>query len=208
MVTVITLVSNREGFDNLKRNIVSFESDWKIGLDILCIVSDYNLYLECRNFLHENVDKGECLVVYEQDATLKSGKEYLDWKNEYVFLLAENVRVPSGGITKLYKTYLEKPQAGFITGEWNLFPTVRWVKDIYGAPKYIYSNEPSPYGLRMDIDVAEVYGIMTKTNLYKELFCLDNLDGYGSHSFGIRLRRQGYKNYINTGVEYKYGGNE
>ena len=206
MITITTILSGRSGFEALKRNLVSLEPDWKIGVDILCVVTDKSLFVECRNFLNENVDKGECLVFYDKDATLKSVGEYLGSRNPLVFILAENVILPIGGLSKLYRNYLEYPDAGFVTGECKDYPVVRWVRDIYGAPQYIYSNEKTEYDLFTKIDVCPVLGILTKTHLYKELFCLDNLEGYGSYSYGIRLRRQGYQNYINTGVEYKHGG--
>lgn len=208
MISIITSVSSEEGFENLKRSLINLEPDWKLGVDLLCFVSDKNLYLECRDFLKENVDRGECLVLFEEGEPFKKGVEIVSGKNPYVFLASEKVLIPRGGVTQLYKDFLEKPKAGLISGRFTAYPTVYWVKDIYGElPHYIYSNEKDiGLGLLMDIDTCTISGVMTKTDLYKELFNFSNLEGYGGYSFGIRLRRQGYKNYLDTGVELKFGG--
>ena len=205
MITIITLVSSRDGFETLKRNLINFEPDWNLGVDLLCLVSDKKLYLECRDFLLDNANRGECRVVLGD--SLKHGREEIEGKNPYIFILGEGILIPFGGLTRLYNTMSDKPQAGFVSGVFKQYPVVYWVKDIYGSPKYVYSNEKTNYDLRMSVDVAPVHGLLTKTNLYKELFCMSDLDGYGGYSFGIRLRRQGYKNYVDTGVEYKHRRN-
>ena len=76
MITIITLVSSRDGFETLKRNLINFEPDWKLGVDLLCLVSNKKLYLECRDFLLENVNRGECRVVLGD--SLKDGKENIE----------------------------------------------------------------------------------------------------------------------------------
>ena len=204
MITVITSITKQQGFENLQRNLVSFESDWQLGMDILCLVADKQLYLEVRDYLKQNVDRGESLIVYDEGG-LKAGGEYLGNRNEFVFLLDEDTLIPSGHITKLYNNYLDKRGAGFISGIEREFPCVLWVEDLYAQPRYIWSNTKDQHGL-IEVDTSPVYGILTKANTYKELFCLGDLDSYGSLSYGIRLRRQGYQNYVNTEVEYKHGG--
>lgn len=203
MISIVSLVTKTAGFENLKRNLISLEPDWKLGVDILCLVDDKELYLEVRDFLAQSVNRGEVLVVY--DESLKAGKEYLSNKNEFVFLLSEDTLIPGGCLTKLYQDYIEKREAGFISGIDKSFPSVFWVKDLYGQPKYVFSNEKDLEGLA-EVDTSPIYGLLTRASTYKELFCLGDLDGYGSLSYGIRLRRQGYQNYINTGVAYRHGG--
>lgn len=210
MISIITSISDNEGFENLKRSLINLEPDWQLGVDLLCIVRDEKLYLESRDFLRENVDRGECLVLFEDtDEPFKRAVEIVSNKNKYVYLASEKILIPRGGITQLYKDFLEKPKAGLITGRFTGFPTVYWVKDVYDElPHYIYSNEKDlGLGLLMDIDTCTISGVMTTMDLYKELFDFSNLEGYGGYSFGIRLRRQGYKNYLDTGVELKFGGN-
>lgn len=206
MISVITLISSRSGLEVLKRNLASLEPDWKLGVDLLCIVNDKTLYLECRDYLLTAVDRGECLVVYDDNGKLKSGLEYIWGNNPYVFLLKEGVILPRGTLKRLYKNYLENPNAGFITGDCGEYPAIWWVKDIYGSPRYVYQNEKPGVQSITEVDVCLDGGLMTKYGLYKDVYCLGELDGYGEYSFGVRLRRQGYQNYINTGVEYKNGG--
>ena len=205
MITIITLINNQEDYEVLKRNLVSLETDWDLGLALLCIVSNKELYLEVRNFLLENVNRGECRVVY--GSSLKDGKDYLSDNNSLVFLLNVGVIIPQNTLTRLYKNYVDKPQAGFISGILKEYPIACWVKNIYSHPQFVYFNEKEKYDLLMDVDVSACWGLLTKVSLYKELFCTEGLDGYGEYSFGIKLRRQGYKNYVDTGVEYKHRRN-
>lgn len=209
MITVIYPLTTQKGFQRLKRNLNSLEQDWNLGMDFLCVTNDKNLYLEAKNYLLENIDRGECLVAYsEKDNLLKGATELVELKNRYTYVANENLILPHGTITKLYKDLLERPEAGFISGVYTEYPTVYWVKDIYGLPQYIYSNEKTGFDAIMDIDTIAPYGFLTKTQLFKELYGLSDLDGYGGHSYGIRLRRQGYKNYIDTGVEFKDEGDK
>lgn len=209
MITVIYPLTTRKGFEKLKRNLNSLEPDWELGIDFLCIIGDKDLYLEARDYLLERIDRGGCLVSYsESENLLRAGVDLVDSKNKYIYLANENLIMPHGSITKLYKDLLERPEAGFISGVYTKYPSVYWVKDIYGLPQYIYSNEKPEFAAIMDIDTTTTYGLLTKVDLYKELFSLSDLEGYGSYSYGIRLRRQGYKNYIDTGVQFKDGGEQ
>ena len=205
MISVITTITNRKNLKTLQENLVALEADWHLGVDLLCLVGNENLYLEVRDYVASAVDKGEPLVVYD-DKGLKAGQEYLGSRNEYVFLLGENIRIPTGCLTKLMKDFDNKKSAGFIGGVRKELPSVYWVDDIYGSPHYVYSNEKKDLEGLIEVDVSPVYGLLTKTQLYKELFCLSDLDGYGSLSYGIRLRRQGYKNYLSMEVGLRDGG--
>ncbi len=205
MITVITKISNDKGFNLLKKNLTNLEPDWKIGLNLLCVISDKNLYLKCRDYLQCNIERGECLVVFNEKDGLKAAKDYLNNSNDLVFLLNEGVELSYGGLGKLYETFMEKPWAGFITGLFKEYPQVYWVKDLYGSPQFIYYDKNKSFDLIMGIDISPVFGILTKKSLYKELFCLSDLENYGGYSYGIRLRRQGYQNYINTGVILRGG---
>lgn len=201
MISVITSVIDRQGFENLERNLISLEPDWNLGMDLLCIVKEENLFEEVGDFLKKGVNRGKCVVV-QDDKGLKAGGDYLEYKNDYVFLLDNRMLLQSGSITSLQKGFLDNPTAGFIGGLNGNQPSVYWVKDIYGVPQYIYSEGDLERGL-IEVDTSSVHGILTKTNLFEELFGLSDLDGYGSLSFGIRLRRQGYQNYVDTRVRYR-----
>ncbi len=207
MISIITSVTNEKNLDRLKTSYFNVEKDMQLGLNWLCLVNNEGLYLECRNFF-DSSDK-ENLVVYSRKENLnKESIQYLTWANPYTYIANENVIIPSGGLTKLYKDFLEKPTAGLITGEFIEFPISYWVKDIYGDAEYINpsSVDGNNFEMLMDIDTTSIYGIMTPTNLFKEYFGMGDLENYGNRSYGIRLRRQGYKNYLDTSVKFRYGG--
>ncbi len=87
MIRIITSISDRAGFENLKRSLINLEPDWSLGVDIICLVRDEKLYVESRNFLRENVDRGECLVLFnETDEPLKEGVNIVSDKIPYVYL--------------------------------------------------------------------------------------------------------------------------
>lgn len=204
MISVIYPITTKRGTENLKRNLASLEVDRSIGLDFLILVNNQDLFLEVRDFA-VNVDSS--LVVYsEQDNLLKVAKEYLTPKNEYVFLANENIILPPTSLVKLYEDFLNNRCAGFISGEFQDRPTVYWVENVLyyeKDPKYIYSNERKIEGNLIEVDTISVYGLLTRLKLYNEYFCMEDLDRYGGHSFGVRLRRSGYQNYVDTRVKYK-----
>ena len=210
MITLIIPITNRQGYENFKRSLVNLETDWHLGINVVCLVADGNekLLLECKKFLTENIDLGNCLVLHEKGDLYKKASLYIGLSDDYVFLANENVVIPLNAITKLYADYLEYRGAGFITGVFEAYPTVYWVEDIYEDkdPRYIYSNERPLLDRIVEVDVSATYGILTKSSLYRSLYCLHNHKKYGQLSYGIWLRRQGYKNYIDTTV--KYGENK
>lgn len=202
MVTLIYPITRRQSLESLKRSLANLEPDWKLGVDLLCVVKWKNLYTEVRDYLQANVDRGEVLTVYEPDGDpLKRAKEYIGSKNKYVYLSGEVV-IPYNALGKLYRNYIENPNLGFVTGISTDYPLAYWVEDIYGWSKFIRSNEKNLEGDTIEIDISSPYGMLTKTDLYKELFCMSDLDEYSGYSYGIRLRRQGYKNLLDMRVEY------
>ena len=210
MVTLITLISGRKGFDNLKKTLVNLEPDWKIGLNILCLVSDENIFPEVRNYLVNVVNRGECLIEYVKNGTLKSGEPFLSDKKEFVFLLDENIVLPFRGLSKLVNNYVEKSTAGVISGIVENSPNFFWVENIYDEfPDYKCSDRKlEDYALLENVDICPSVGMLTEKSLYREFFCSEDLESYGENSFCIKLRRRGYMNYVNTGVKYKQGGIE
>ena len=203
-------ITDRKGFDFLKRNLVNLEPDWKLGVDLLCMVQNKNLYTEVRNYLQTDIDRGEVLIIHEPEGNLlKKAKNYIGTKNEYVYLSAEQ-KIPYNVLEKLYKSYLEKQSLGFVTGIYTTYPEVYWVDDIYNSgeksPKFFSTDEKEIPGSVVNIDTASPYGMLTKTDLYKELFCMEDLDKFGKYSYGIRLRRKGYQNLLDMSVEF--GGKE
>lgn len=204
MITAILPVSYSGGFENLKRNIIGLSADLERLGDVLCIVSDKNLYLECRDILKEYEPNIECLTVYsDRQYPIREALNYLGDKNEYVFVVNENLYLPPKTISRLYEDYLDHPKAGFIAGHFTEYPIGYWVDDIYSeTPKVIYSNERE-LELLQEVDlVLPPYGLLTRTNTFKELFFKGSPKGA---EYGLNLRKQGYKNYIDTAIKLNYG---
>lgn len=209
MVTLIYPITTKEGFENLKRSLINLEFDLELGIDILCLVKEgeEELYLECSDFLRQNYDQGESLVVYERGDLYKKSQLYISSKNDLVFLANEKIVIPPKAITTLHGGYLELPGAGFISGQFVDYPIVYWVEDIYEKknPKYIYSNEREGEGRYLEVDASGIYGLITRFENFRDLFYMEDLDKYGHLSYGIRLRRRGYQNYIDTTIRLTGG---
>lgn len=210
MITIITIVHFESDFEGLKRNLASLEPDWKLGLNLLCLATNEKIFLECRNFLKENIDRGECLVVYEKKAEVEGFKAANGYLNDegWVLLLDNAWVLPEGTLEKLYKQTLEIRGPGFISAvagiNENMF---LWVKDIYDIPDFIGANINELSGM-VPIDIAAPRGLLTQTKLFKEVFCTGGIDGAGEFSYGIKLRRQGYQNYLNTEVKMRRANSE
>ena len=100
MITLIYPITRESGFEKLKRSLVNLEPDWKLGVDLLCIVQNKELYTGARDYLQLNVDRGEVLTVYEPDGNpLKKATEYIGLKNQYVYLSGEIV-IPHSALGK------------------------------------------------------------------------------------------------------------
>ena len=208
MITIVTYISTQQGFENLKKSIINLESDYGLGLNILCIVGEKELYLTCRNWLQMNVDRAGCLTVfYDGDNPLEWSKENLTFNDPYVYLANQNVVIPRGGISLLYSDYVYKPTAGFISGLFAEYPTVCWVEDIYdvGSERYRWGDKKIHNDNLAEVDTVYPTGLLTKSLVFRDLFCKTKLEGYDNLSYGIRLRRQGYKNYLDTRVRLMYG---
>lgn len=203
MITAILPISYRGGFDNLKRNVVNIAADLRNN-NLLCIVSDKNLYLECKEFLHEYFNDSECLVVYsERQYPLRESLDYLGDKNEFVFVANENLYLPPNAILKLYNDFLQYPKAGFIAGHFTEYPVGYWVDDIYSrTPKVLYSNEKELESIQEVDIILPPFGLLTKTNNFKELFFRSVAH---NGNYGLALRRQGYTNYVDTSIKFRYG---
>lgn len=203
MVTLITTIKNKNQLESLYRNLVCLEPDRKLGLDFLCLASQ-DLYLECRNKIPALFDGGECIVVSVPDPDFKCAKEYLTDKNKYVFLSSSDYVMSFGCVGKLYRDYLENRDAGFISGmALNFGNAFYWVKDVYGYPDFCGLREKELFNGLNPIDIASPRALMTKTSIFKDVYCSANVDGGFEYSFGIKLRRQGYQNYLDTRVELR-----
>lgn len=194
MISLVTIIESESDFDNLKRNLNSLEPDWKLGVDILCLVADEELYPKVRNYLQGVADKGDCLVVFGEPF-FEEVKQYLNDKNEYIFLLGKGTILPSGSLTRLYFDYLLYRGAGFVSGAGSYIKVKDFYKEFVGNKIILDNSEPNGIDY---VDSCKPKALLTKTNLFKEFW--QDVEDYGEYSYGINLRRKGYQNYIDNRV--------
>lgn len=207
MVTVILPVSTSGGFENLKRVLLSLESDLDISMSILAIVSDKDLYIPIRNYLNENIDFTETLTVYTERKHPIKEALFQVGESDYVFIWNEKVILPNNTISRLLKDYSELPNAGFIMGHFMEYPLNYWVDDVYSdSPKCMLSSDRELRGLT-EIDLGWCFGLMTKTITFKDYFFRSISGTSNGVAYGLTLRRKGFRNFVDRNIELRYGGN-
>lgn len=119
--------------------------------------------------------------------------------SDYLFLLEDDTLPPLNIMKKLVSHMLSNPYAGFITaaelGRWGFLHLGAWkANDVYVPTKI-----ESPYletGLQ-EIDAAGLYCCLVRRDIYMNHYFKPFEDILGPDvDFGIELRKQGYKNYI------------
>ena len=140
MISLIIPITTRVGLNNFEKTLVNLETDFNLGLDILCVVRDRRIFLNCRDRLREIVDRGECLVILDESQTLEEVSKALRDKNEFTFLMNENIILPVKCLADLLQVYTEKPTAGLVTGYIKDYPQIYWTNDVYLYPKYTFST--------------------------------------------------------------------
>jgi len=119
---------------------------------------------------------------------------------DYVFLLEDDTLMPLNALEKLTQNALMYPHAGFITGvqigRWGITVPGIWKVDNPYDVKTISSCLPKN-GEIEEIDAAGLYCALTKLDNYKKMVFepFDEILG-PDVSFGLALRREGYKNYV------------
>lgn len=207
MVNIVFTVTTRKGLANLERSLINIAPDL-VGNRVLCLVQgEPQLYVDCRQSIKEKIDKCETLVVYveEDEHLFRKADEYLD-KGDFVFVSNENVILPKRCVSRLANHYIERRGAGFYAGHFVEYETTYWVSDIYNdKPERIKWKDQQ--GL-VEVDTAIPFAMVTRLKTFKELFCQAELGDFGPLSYGIRLRRQGYINYVDFDVRISYGGKQ
>ena len=208
MISVIFSITGRQGFENFKETVVHELPDLsRKGVNTLCLVNDKNLYLECRDFLQNAILETEILTHYVEDKNPLVRASDLLAKDKYVFIVNENIVLPSGALRKLYRAFVEYPFAGFMAGHLTDYNVEYWVENVYMDYSPTKRCNKSLTGM-VEIDTCIPYAILTKSILFKELFFEKPIGDYGSLSFGVRLRRKGYRNFVLGNVKVKHGGKE
>lgn len=137
-------------------------------------------------------------------------KEIVTSKAEYIFLIEDDTLLPLNALEKLLKLYTIYPHAGFITGvqvgRWGMNVPGIWKVDNPYSVNKVESQLPPFYDGGMpnyfeEIDAAGLYCCLTKLANYKSV----NFEPFDSIlgpdvTFGLELRKQGYKNYVDWSI--------
>lgn len=184
--------------------------------NILCYVDgDQKLFEITRNFVLNSKFK-ERLCVYrhkglpqinhikhrrQRIADIHNELKEIVGNVEYLLLMEDDTLVPLNGFEKLLKNYSVNHYAGFITGvqigRWGYtVPGVWQVNNPYDINRVnsMLPNTEKPFE---EIDAAGLYFCMTRSEFYKQIHFepFDSILG-PDVSFGLALRKQGYKNYV------------
>lgn len=198
MISVILPISHERGFENLKKTLFNLSGDLNRRVNLLAIVFNKDLFLPVRDYLQQYNNFGECLTIYSEKKSLAPTLEYLA-SDEYIFIWDENTLLLRNTLGELYRSYLDHPTAGFITGGVFNKALPYWVKDIYAdKPKYIKNDKRNFTDDK--IDVAYPFCMLTKTENFRNYY-------FGKErsplAYGLKLRKAGFQNYINTKVVCK-----
>lgn len=201
MITSIFNVYSQRGLDALGQNLFSLQLLGEYST-VLCEVVDEDLYLECRE-LFDNFYEGESLVTLATQADLlRDAAEKLGDRNDFVFVCSTDLILPIDILERLYEDFTKKPHAGFITALLGDFPNSFMVSGLY-------DKDPTMTALHVNLDaslseidaVRPPYAFMSRTDLFKESVLSDDPD---KEYYGLSLRRQGYRNYADTGLKLRF----
>lgn len=149
-------------------------------------------------------------------SAIKNESKRLIGECDYVFGIEDDTIVPPHALSKLLSDYAAYPYAGFIEGvelgRWDIPYVGGWRADDAYEPARIESVMPpeNREGVE-EIDAGGFYCYLTK----RELYMMHEYRPFGYNdmgpdvNFGIYLRQQGFKNYIDWSVScahYARGG--
>ena len=124
---------------------------------------------------------------------------------DYVFLMEDDTLLPLNALEKLLKAYTIHPHAGFITGvqigRWGMNVPGIWKVDNPYQVNKVESLLPDKDVMLKEIDAAGLYCCITKMDNYKK----HNFEPFDTIlgpdvGFGIALRKEGYKNYVDLSI--------
>lgn len=220
MVTTIVLPISRKDF--LARIFAQLETmpcD-ATQTNLLCYVDgDQQLYQDARNFV-VNSKFNEKLCVYRRKGLpninhissrrRRIGEIHNEIKEiinsgDYVFLIEDDTLMPLDTLQKLLHHYLQLPYAGLITGvqigRWGFTVPGIWKSDNPYDVKSIGAMLPSQAQSLEEIDAAGLFCCLTKVATYKK-FKFEPFDTIlgPDVSYGLYLRREGFKNYVDWSI--------
>ena len=138
---------------------------------------------------------------------LELAKNYINGKG-YLFILEDDTGIKSDTLLQLEADYQMLSNkmlkvgvvSGLQAGRWGVKMIGAWMVDnindpyIYRTVKYDTSNRKF-----QEVDATGLYCLITKINTFKSVTFRQNFFG-ADVNFGIDLRRQGYRNYVDWRV--------
>lgn len=148
-------------------------------------------------------------------AAIKNESKVLIGECDFVFGIEDDTIVPSHALDQLLIDYAAYPHAGFVEGvelgRWGIPYVGAWRADDVYEPTKVESLLPVD-GIE-EIDAGGFYCYLTRRDLYVS----HDYKPFGRNdlgpdvNYGLYLRQNGYKNYIDWGVRcvhYRKGGHE
>lgn len=220
MITTIVMPVSRRDF--LKRIFAQFDmmtiKNEETNL-LVYVDGDQELFQLARNFVMNSRFK-EKLCVYRRKglpsvnhihsrrkriAEIHKEIRTMIGQCDYIFLVEDDTLLPLNALEKLLKAYSQNPYAGFITGvqigRWGFTVPGIWRVDNPYAVNKVSSLLPNTDNTFEEIDAAGFYCCLTKRDNYikTEFDPFSTILG-PDVSYGIELRKQGYKNYVDWSI--------
>lgn len=221
ITTIILPVSRKDYLNKIFVMLEMLECD-RNNTNLLCYVDgSLELFQETRNLVINSKFK-EKLCVYRRKgigsvSSVHSRRQRIaDIHNEikglinetdFIFLIEDDTLFPSDTLKKMLHTALMKKYFGFISGvevgRWGFTHIGGWLVDNIYDINQITSIKKG-FGIE-EIDGAGLYCCLTtKENYLKNLFKpFDKILG-PDFDFGINLRKQGLKNYIDHSIQCQH----
>ncbi len=134
-------------------------------------------------------------------------KKYLQ-KSEFVFGIEDDTIVPTYALKRLLRQYQTKSNAGFIQGaqigRWGVPYVGAWkADDIYEPTKF---TTQLPSDELQEIDAGGLFCFLTRFETYAkhEFKTFDNNALGPDVNFGMSLRQQGMRNFVDWGIKTKH----
>lgn len=221
MVTTIVMPVSRPDFlQRIFAQLDMMPCDRNTTNILVYVDGEWPLYEKAQNFVTQS-KFNERLCVYRRKGLASVShvqgrrKRIAEIHNEikeiinfcdYVFLIEDDTLLPLNSLEKLLKAYSFHTHAGVISG----VQIGRWGMDVPGLWKCdnpydvkrietILPDEKIPFE---EIDAAGLYCCLTKMDNYKS-FTFDPFDSIlgPDVAFGLHLRRQGFKNYVDWSIQ-------
>lgn len=219
MVTIVLPISRKDYIKRIFTNLEMMNCDQNYTKLVVYIDGDMELFDMANNWVLQSkfVEK-QCIFrrrgIPNVGSIHRRRQRIADIHNElkemptvknsdYVFMVEDDTIFHSSTLEKLLRLYSTYPYAGFVSGvqigRWGYTHIGAWQFDDPYEPKIIKST-PLGNGLS-EVDAAGFFCCLTKTTYYtKHTFKPYDVILGPDVDYGIALRKQGLKNYIDYSI--------